>query len=112
MNIKLLIVLIKREIIFIFFNLSDINHSKYTIILTYKLNIFKMNFFWLQILLISPKLGELLGNKNGINLTGLRKMYVAKKQIRIVYEIVENIIVVKVLAIGKRKDMEVYNKLS
>jgi len=47
-----------------------------------------------------------------MNLTGLRKMYVAKKQIRIVYEIVENIIVVKVLAIGKRKDMEVYNKLS
>jgi len=58
----------------------------------------------------SPKLGELLGNKNGMNLTGLRKMYVAKKQIRIVYEIVENIIVVKVLAIGKREDMEVYKQ--
>jgi len=58
----------------------------------------------------SPELGELLGNKNAMNLTGLRKMYVAKKQIRIVYEIVENIIVVKVLAIGKRGDMEVYKQ--
>lgn len=27
----------------------------------------------------SPELGELLGNKNGMNLTGLRKIYVAKK---------------------------------
>ena len=45
-----------------------------------------------------------------MNLTGLRKMYVAKKQIRIVYEIVENIIVVKVLATGKREDMKVYKQ--
>jgi len=59
---------------------------------------------------ISPELGELLGNKNGMNLSGLRKMYVAKKQIRIVYEIVESIIVVKVLVIGKREDMVVYKQ--
>ena len=58
----------------------------------------------------SPELGEPLGNKNGLNLTGLKKMYVAKKQIRIVYEIIDNIIVVKVLAIGKREDMEVYKE--
>ena len=58
----------------------------------------------------SPELGEALGNKNGMNLTGLKKMYVAKKQIRIVYEILENIIVVKVLVIGKREDMEVYKE--
>jgi len=58
----------------------------------------------------SPELGELLGNKNGMNLTGLRKMYVAKKQVRIVYEIVENIVIVKVLAIGKREDMKVYKE--
>jgi mRNA interferase RelE/StbE len=58
----------------------------------------------------SPELGELLGNKNGMNLSGLRKMYVAKKQVRIVYEIVESIIVVKVLVIGKREDMVVYKQ--
>ena len=54
----------------------------------------------------SPQLGELLGHKNGMNLTGLRKMYVAKKQknsLRDYY----NIILVKVLAI-KREDMQVY----
>ncbi len=56
----------------------------------------------------SPELGQDLGNKNGLNLTGLKKMYVAKKQIRIVYEIIENIVVIKVLAIGKREDMGVY----
>ena len=60
----------------------------------------------------SPELGELLGNKNGLNLSGLRKMYVAKKQVRIVYEIVELLILVKVLVIGKRKDMVVYKACS
>ena len=58
----------------------------------------------------SPELGELLGNKNGMNLSGLRKMYVAKKQVRIVYEIVESILVIKVLVIGKREDMVVYKQ--
>jgi len=60
----------------------------------------------------SPELGELLGNKNGMNLIGLRKMYVAKKQIRIVYEVIENIVLIKVLAIGKREDMEVYKQVA
>ena len=58
----------------------------------------------------SPKLGIELGNKNGLNLTGLKKMYVVKKHIRIVYEIIENIVVIKILAIGKREDMEVYKQ--
>ena len=31
----------------------------------------------------SPEIGELLGNKNNMNLTGLRKVYVYKKQVRI-----------------------------
>lgn len=59
----------------------------------------------------SPELGQLLGNKNNMNLSGLRKVYVAKKQVRIIYEIIDNILVVKVIAIGRREDMEVY-KLS
>lgn len=60
----------------------------------------------------SPELGEALGNKNGMNLSGLRKMYVAKKQVRIVYEIIENMIIVKILAIGKREDMQVYKEVN
>ncbi len=57
----------------------------------------------LKKILTSPELGELLGNKNGMNLTGFRKMYVAKKQVRIVYQIIDSLVVVKVLVIGKPK---------
>lgn len=60
---------------------------------------------------VSPELGQLLGNKNNMNLSGLRKVYVAKKQVRIVYEIVDDILVVKVIAIGKREGMEVYHNV-
>ncbi|MEE1211045.1 MAG: type II toxin-antitoxin system RelE/ParE family toxin [Treponema sp.] len=56
----------------------------------------------------SPLLGEELGNKNGYDLTGYRKMYACKKQIRIVYSVVENVLLVNIIAIGKREDMEVY----
>lgn len=59
---------------------------------------------------ISPEIGQLLGNKNNMNLTGLRKVYVAKKQVRIVYEIIDNILVVKIISIGRREDMEVYKQ--
>ena len=58
----------------------------------------------------APELGELLGNKNGINLSGLRKLYAVKKQIRIIYEIVADEIVVHVIAIGKREEMEAYKE--
>jgi mRNA interferase RelE/StbE len=58
----------------------------------------------------SPELGLPLGNKKNMNLTGLRKVYVAKKQVRIVYEIIDDILVVHIIAIGKREDMEVYKE--
>ena len=58
----------------------------------------------------SPELGQLLGNKNGYNLSGCRKMYVDKKRVRIVYTIMEEIITVEVIAVGKRDDMAVYAK--
>ncbi|MCX6051117.1 MAG: type II toxin-antitoxin system RelE/ParE family toxin [Campylobacterales bacterium] len=58
----------------------------------------------------SPELGLPLGNKNNMNLTGLRKIYVAKKQVRIVYEIIDAILVIYVIAIGKRENMEVYKQ--
>ena len=55
-----------------------------------------------------PELGERLGNRNGIDLSGYRKMYAEKKKIRIVYEVVENEILIYIMAIGERDDMTVY----
>ncbi|MCI6545776.1 MAG: hypothetical protein MR494_05165 [Spirochaetia bacterium] len=56
-------------------------------------------------------LSEELGNKNGYDLTGYRKMYACKKQIRIVYSVVENVLLVNIIAIGKREELEV-NKMA
>jgi len=61
---------------------------------------------------ISPELGQALGNKNGYDLSGCQKMYADKKRIRIVYRVVEQQIVVEVIAIGKRDEMEVYKDAS
>jgi len=58
----------------------------------------------------SPQLGIDLGNKAGYNLSGCKKLYVDKKKIRIVYRIVDNEILVEVIVVGKREDMEVYDK--
>jgi mRNA interferase RelE/StbE len=55
-----------------------------------------------------PQLGELLGNKHGYDLTGYRKLYANKKNIRIVYSIIEEQILIKIIAIGKREDFQVY----
>ena len=56
-----------------------------------------------------PFLGEALGNKNNIDLTGFYKIYVAKKSYRIVYRIVkEKIEIVEIWGIGKRNKMEIY----
>ena len=60
----------------------------------------------------SPVLGFPLGNKNNMNLTGYRKVYVANKKVRIVYEIIEKELIIYTIAIGKRDDMEVYKKAS
>lgn len=58
----------------------------------------------------SPHLGEHLGRKAGLNLTGYYKLYVAKKSIRIVYRIVELEVIVEIVAIGKREDLAVYRE--
>jgi mRNA interferase RelE/StbE len=60
----------------------------------------------------SPELGELLGNKAGYELSGCRKMYADNKRIRIVYRIVDEKIVVEVIAVGERDDMAVYRVAS
>jgi len=55
-----------------------------------------------------PGLGAQLGNKMGMNLSGFRKVYVDKKRIRIVYKIFEELILVQIIAVGKREGMQVY----
>jgi mRNA interferase RelE/StbE len=57
-----------------------------------------------------PGLGAQLGNKMGMNLSGFRKVYVDKKRIRIVYKIFEELILVQIIAVGKREGMQVYEK--
>lgn len=82
-------------------DLCDLSHSQ-------KLLIFKQ----LEKLKTSPQLGIKLGVKLGYDLSGYRKMYANKKQLRIVYRIIDDEIVVEVIAIGKRDDMDVYKKAS
>ncbi|OCL86557.1 type II toxin-antitoxin system RelE family toxin [Arcobacter porcinus] len=58
----------------------------------------------------SPKIGENLGNKNGMNLSGFKKVYLDKKRVRIVFEVHDSILTIYTIAIGQRDDMEVYKK--
>lgn len=56
----------------------------------------------------APELGEPLGNKMGAPLTGYRKLYAARKRIRIIYTVQHAIVLVLVVAIGPREDAKVY----
>ncbi|MCX5816253.1 MAG: type II toxin-antitoxin system RelE/ParE family toxin [Proteobacteria bacterium] len=57
----------------------------------------------------NPFLGNPLGNKFGLDLTGYYKIYVAKKAYRIVYHLIgEQIEVVEIVGIGRRDKEEVY----
>ncbi|MCL4415102.1 MAG: type II toxin-antitoxin system RelE/ParE family toxin, partial [Actinobacteria bacterium] len=56
----------------------------------------------------NPFMGEALGNKAGMDLTGYYKLYVFKKKIRIVYEIKEDILIVSIISIGRRENFSVY----
>ncbi|MDP3301990.1 MAG: type II toxin-antitoxin system RelE/ParE family toxin [Sulfuricurvum sp.] len=58
----------------------------------------------------SPQIGLPLGNKNNMNLSGLKKVYVDKKRVRIVYEVIDDKLIIKTIAIGKRDNVEVYKK--
>jgi mRNA interferase RelE/StbE len=64
----------------------------------------------LKKILKSPQLGQDLGNKNNIDLTGLKKIYFDNKRYRVVYEVIEQEVVIYIIAIGKREKMEVYKK--
>ena len=54
----------------------------------------------------NPSYGKPLGKKLGIDLTGFYKLYADRKRIRIIYTVEEA--EVKVVAIDRREDMEVY----
>jgi len=58
----------------------------------------------------NPEIGKDLGNKNNLNLSGLKKVYFDNKKYRIVYEIKENEIIIHIIAIGKRDNMKVYKE--
>lgn len=58
----------------------------------------------------APRLGEHLGNRAGLDLTGYYKLYAAQKSIRIVYRIIDREILVEVVAIGRREDLAVYQE--
>lgn len=58
----------------------------------------------------NPFLGEKLGNKFNINLTGFYKIYAHAKKYRIIYRIIspEKIEVLEIWGIGKRDKEEIY----
>ena len=58
----------------------------------------------------SPELGLPLGNKNNMNLSGFKKVYIDKKRVRIVFEVQDDILTIYTIAVGQRDDMEVYKK--
>lgn len=55
-----------------------------------------------------PELGEPLGKRMGIDLSGYRKMYFGKKGYRIVYEIQRQRLLILIIGIGKRERAEIY----
>lgn len=65
----------------------------------------------LKKILKSPELGLDLGHKNNLDLSGLKKMYFDNKRYRIVYEIIEDEILIHLVAIAKRDKMDVYKKV-
>jgi len=58
----------------------------------------------------NPEIGKDLGNKNNLKLSGLKKVYFDNKRYRIVYEVINEKIIIHIISIGKRDDMEVYKK--
>ena len=64
----------------------------------------------LKQVLNAPKIGITLGNKNNLKLTGLKKVYFNNKKHRIVYETIEDKVMIYIVAVGKREGMDVYKK--
>ena len=60
----------------------------------------------------SPHLGAPLGSRAGFDLAGYYKLYAMNKAIRIVYRIIDDEVVVEVVGIGRRADLEVYAEVA
>ena len=67
----------------------------------------------LEELLKNPFLGERLGNKLNVDLTGFFKIYVFKKKYRIVYRLLNpnEIEIIEIWGIGKRDREEIYRTI-
>ena len=59
-----------------------------------------------------PELGEPLGKRMGVDLTGYRKTYFGKKAYRIVYEIQRQKLLILIIGIGKRERAEIYKEVA
>jgi mRNA interferase RelE/StbE len=60
----------------------------------------------------NPFLGDALGNRHNIDLTGYYKIYVAKKTYRIVYRIInDEIKIIEIWGIGRRDKLEIYKTI-
>ncbi len=59
-----------------------------------------------------PELGEPLGNRLGIDLSGYRKLYFGRKGYRIVYEIKRGRLVILIIGIGRRDKAEIYKEVA
>ncbi len=59
-----------------------------------------------------PELGEPLGKRLGIDLTGYRKIYFGKRGYRIVYEIQQQRLVILIIGIGRRERAEIYREVA
>jgi mRNA interferase RelE/StbE len=57
-----------------------------------------------------PQLGEDLGRKMGLDLTGYRELSFYRKQYRIVYRVDESAKRVVIIGIGRRESEEVYRR--
>jgi mRNA interferase RelE/StbE len=66
----------------------------------------------LKKILTSPELGIDLGHKNNLDLSGCKKMYFDHKRYRIVYKVIDDEVMIYLIAIGKRDKMDVYTKAS
>jgi mRNA interferase RelE/StbE len=62
---------------------------------------------------VNPFLGEQLGHKFNIDLTGFLKTYIASKKYRIVYRLIspEKVEIVEIWGIGKREKEEIYRTI-
>ena len=56
----------------------------------------------------NPNLGQPLGNKAGMDLTGFYKLYVDNRRIRIVYKPESAAFCIFIIAIGQCEDLEIY----